>query len=96
LGQISSLTARQSPGNRLDIQASPNPTNNYVNLAIRGEIKNTVTVSILDVFGQVVEKHDRIASNSVLKVGETWKNGIYFAVVVQGDQRKIIKIIKAN
>ena len=50
----------------------------------------------MDIFGRVVERHERIAANTVLKVGDKWTNGSYFAEVTQGDQRKIIKIIKAR
>jgi hypothetical protein len=96
VSQLPGSTTKQSYSNRLDITASPNPSSNYVNLAIRGELKNPVTITILDIFGQVVEKHERIGSNTILRVGENWKNGIYFAVVTQGSERKMVKIIKAN
>jgi hypothetical protein len=95
-GQLTGQLRKQLPVNKLDVQAAPNPTNNSVNLSIHGEVKHPVTVSILDIFGQVIEKHERIGANAILKVGERWKNGIYFAVVVQGNQQKVIKIIKAN
>lgn len=95
VGKLPGLTGLPAV-KKLDIQAAPNPSSSYVNLSIRGEIKTTVTVRILDVFGRVIETHDRIASNSVLKVGEKWKNGVYFAIVTQGDLQKTIKIIKAN
>ncbi|MGZ8541351.1 MAG: DUF4082 domain-containing protein, partial [Chitinophagaceae bacterium] len=94
--QLPKSTTGQPYSNKLDVTASPNPSSNYVNLSIRGELKSPVTITILDIFGQVMEKHERIGSNSIVKVGENWKNGIYFAVVVQGSERKMVKIIKAN
>ena len=51
---------------------------------------------MLDIFGQVVEKHEKIASDKVLRLGHKWTSGTYFAEVIQGDQRKVVKIIKAN
>jgi hypothetical protein len=31
-----------------------------------------------------------------LKLGQNWASGVYFAEVVQGEQRKLIKMIKTN
>ena len=80
----------------LDAQVMPNPSSTFFNLAIRGSSESPVTIKIMDIFGRVVERHDRIAANTVLKVGYKWTNGSYYVEVVQGNQRKIIKIIKAR
>ena len=74
----------------------PNPSSTFFNLAIRGSNEGPVTIKIMDIFGRIVERHDRMAANTVLKVGDKWTNGSYFVEVVQGSQRKIIQIIKAR
>ena len=79
-----------------NVQVMPNPSSTFFNLAIRGSNESPVTIKIMDIFGRVVERHDRIAANTVLKVGDKWTNGSYYVEVVQGNQRKIIKIIKAR
>ena len=80
----------------LDAQVMPNPSSTFFNLAIRGSNESPVTIKVMDIFGRVIERHDRIAANTVLKVGNKWTNGSYYVEVVQGNQRKIIKIIKVR
>jgi len=74
----------------------PNPSSTFFNLSIRGRNELPVTIKIMDMFGRVVERHERIAANTVLKVGSRWTNGSYYAEIIQGDQRRIIKILKAR
>jgi hypothetical protein len=40
--------------------------------------------------------NQKINANSTLRVGDSWINGTYIAEITQGDQRKIIKLIKVN
>jgi len=37
-----------------------------------------------------------VAANAVLRFGDGWAGGIYFVEVIQGAQRKLVKVIKAN
>ena len=50
----------------------------------------------MDVNGKQLSTAQK-APNSTIKVGSVqWTNGIYFAEITQGNQRKVIKLIKAN
>jgi hypothetical protein len=89
-------TDRVSVNEILQAEVMPNPSSTFFNLAIRGSNNLPVTIKIMDIFGRVVERHDRIAANAVLKIGSRWINGSYYAEIIQGDQRKIIKILKAR
>jgi len=80
----------------LQAEVMPNPSSTFFNLAIRGSNNLPITIKIMDIFGRVVERHERIAANTVLKIGYGWINGSYYAEIIQGDQRKIIKILKAR
>jgi hypothetical protein len=90
------VTDRLPEARDLVAQVMPNPSSTFFNLAIRGSNEGPVTIKIMDIFGRIVERHDRMAANTVLKVGDKWTNGSYFVEVVQGSQRKIIQIIKAR
>jgi hypothetical protein len=81
---------------KLYASALPNPSSNYFNVVISSNDPTPVTVRILDMSGRVVEVHEKIAATGILRVGSSWRGGIYFAEVMQGDQRKIIRMIKAN
>ena len=81
-----------------DLQAEvmPNPSSTFFNLVIKGSSESPVTVKILDMFGQVVETHQKVSSNTVLKIGHRLTSGSYFAEITQGNQRKVVRLIKAN
>ena len=55
---------------KLEINAKPNPSNTFFNLVIKGSNKSPVMVRVMDIFGRVVEKYEKISSNSVLKIGQ--------------------------
>ena len=74
----------------------PNPSTNYFNLVIKGNQESPVTVRVLDMFGQVVERYEKIASTTVLRLGYKLRSGSYFAEVIQGGERKVVKILKAR
>jgi len=109
-GVVEPLITRQTMTDQLDKRATdwmpvnktlqaevmPNPSSTFFNLSIRGRNELPVTIKIMDMFGRVVERHERIAANTVLKVGSRWINGSYYAEIIQGDQRRIIKILKAR
>jgi hypothetical protein len=78
------------------LQLTPNPSIAYFNLTINNRTPKASTVTVLNLFGQVVEKHEKVYSNTVIKIGEKLNTGIYLAVITQGDQQKTIKIIKVK
>ncbi|MDP4263602.1 MAG: DUF4082 domain-containing protein [Bacteroidota bacterium] len=84
------------PVSKLFVNVMPNPGINYFNLVIKSNDANPVTVIVKDLFGRVMEKHERVSSAGILRVGETWTAGTYFAEIIQGDQKKVLKLIKAN
>lgn len=74
----------------------PNPSNTFFNLSVRSSNNYPVRIQITNIFGQVVERHEKIASNAILQLGHKLASGSYFVEVLQGDERRVIKIIKAN
>jgi hypothetical protein len=78
-----------------DAKVMPNPTTSSFNLVVSGSSESTVSVRILDMFGKVVEKRDRVPVGT-LRMGDGWSAGTYFAEVIQGQLKKVIKIVKLN
>jgi hypothetical protein len=92
--------------NALEIVAMPNPSNSYFNLAIKSNDARPTTVRITDLSGRGIAIYQHLeltgnknygsGINNTLRIGDTWANGVYFAEVIQGNDRKVIKLIKAN
>ena len=80
----------------LQVDVLPNPSTDQFTLVIKGTVGETVTVRITDITGRIKERHEAVPANGVLKLGASWKGGTYFAEVIQGDQRQVIKLVKLN
>ena len=80
----------------LTVKVMPNPTPNYFNVAITGKNNTPVTVRVMDIYGRTLQLNQKIAANSTLRLGQKWTGGTYLIEVIQGDERKVVKVIKAN
>jgi hypothetical protein len=78
----------------LDVKVMPNPSSTYFTTVIKSNTDEPVTVKIVDMFGRVVERREKVSPNTVLQLGHQWKGSTYFAEFTQGDVRKVVKIIK--
>jgi len=48
-------------------------------------------------YGKTISVYSNTAANSVLRIhSDKWVSGIYFAEVIQGEERKVIKLIRSN
>jgi hypothetical protein len=80
----------------LQVRLTPNPTSTHFTAIIRSNADVPVTVRIIDVVGRVVERHDKLPGNTMLQLGSQLKGGTYFAEIIQGDQKKVVKLVKIN
>lgn len=78
----------------LSLQAYPNPTTGYFSLSINSSSKAPVDLQITDAVGRQVELKRGLPSNGILRIGQFFKPGLYYAEAWQGDKKAVIKIIK--
>jgi hypothetical protein len=78
----------------LKVTVAPNPSNNYFTLYISGGSNERVTIIIRDVTGRVIKTIYNESANTNIKVGADLTSGVYFAEIVQGKERKTLKLVK--
>lgn len=81
---------------KFQLNVTPNPSTTYFNLFIKSNDKLPVTLRVLNILGEVLEKDKKVTPNTVLRLGQSWKDGIYLVEVIQGNQRQTVKVIKAK
>jgi hypothetical protein len=81
---------------KLDITVMPNPTTSFFEVAITAKVGIPVTMTAYDVYGRVVFKNSNVDVNKYNQIGQQWKGGNYFIEVIQGNERKVVKLIKLN
>ncbi|MEP7376625.1 MAG: N,N-dimethylformamidase beta subunit family domain-containing protein [Chitinophagaceae bacterium] len=90
------LSHRLDTTAKLDVAASPNPSRNYFSVKVDSKSNEPITVRVLDNFGKEMEKHERVSSVGILRLGDKLKTGLYFIEVIQGGERKTITVLKIN
>jgi hypothetical protein len=79
--QAQSLTAK------LYASALPNPSSSYFNLVINSNDPSPVSVRVTDVLGRLVEIHEKVTSTGILRLGGSWRGGVYYVEVIQGSKK---------
>jgi hypothetical protein len=96
-----SLTRMQTAANQeevsgggLNVQLLPNPFKDQVTLRVRSALNQPINVQVVDAVGRIVEGRSGVAANSTLRVGLSYRPGVYFAQVMQGGKMVTLKLIK--
>lgn len=79
---------------KLTIAALPNPSSGLFTLKAKSGSIESMHVRVLDVLGRVVETRSNITANSTLFFGSDYRPGIYFVEVVQGAEKRMLKLVK--
>ena len=84
----------QETNEGLRVTVSPNPTQSYFTLYIASaDRSNAVKVRVVDAAGRIVETKS-IGAQQKVQVGGGYLPGLYYAEMVQGAKRVIVKLFK--
>jgi hypothetical protein len=71
--QIPGLSIGNASPEKLEANVMLNPSDTFFNLSVRSSNNYPVRIRITNIFGQVVERHEKIASNAILQLGHNWQ-----------------------
>jgi N-acetylneuraminic acid mutarotase len=77
----------------LTVKASPNPSINYFELDVRSKRNENIQIVIMDIAGRILQRQ-KASPNQLYMIGDKLIAGIYIVEVTQGENRKLLKIIK--
>jgi len=80
-----------------NVMATPNPTTSGLKISIQNQASQQLQkadILVYDIYHRVVERKDKVATNQTIVMGSNLLPGIYFVEVIQGNQRKTIKVLK--
>jgi hypothetical protein len=84
-----------APSAHFDLKAYPNPTTSYFNVKLESSnITQPITLNVVDVSGKLVEVRKNLVSGQTLQLGAKYRPGMYFVEMLQGDTRRIVKLVK--
>ena len=78
----------------LKVSVLPNPSRTSFTVSIESDNDLPVNIMIFDVQGREINRLRNISANSIIKLGNNLKTGFYLAEIIQGNERKIVKLVK--
>jgi uncharacterized lipoprotein YddW (UPF0748 family) len=78
----------------LTVTVSPNPTSDQFVIQTHSNKAEVLTLVVTNADGKVVEVKHGIASNGLLRIGQTYRPGTYFLEVRQGKEKQTLKLVK--
>ena len=79
----------------LAINVMPNPSAKSFTLNIVVSNDAPIALKVVDISGRVIERKT-LAANQTIKIGDHYRPGMYFAEILQGNERKIVKLVKVQ
>jgi|GEM_PF-3784569 len=79
--------------NSLGVIAIPNPTENYFTIVVNSNSNEMIEIRIIDIAGREISRF-RKNIGEMIRFGDNLKVGVYVAEIIQGNRRKIIKLVK--
>jgi hypothetical protein len=80
-----------------DVKVLGNPTTTSFKLKLESsDINKKITMKVVDINGRSVEIKETLRAGQLVEFGSRYKTGLYFVEVVQGEERKVIKLLKVN
>ena len=77
----------------IGINVMPNPSSKNFTLKISADAGSPITLRVMDISGRLIERRNLTSGQSV-GIGDNYRPGLYLAEVQQGNQRKLVKLIK--
>jgi hypothetical protein len=78
-----------------ELKASPNPAPSSFTVRITSDNRTAkMVLRVTDISGRTVQTFTNLSAGITLKIGSSYQAGVYFAEVIQGGNRKQIKLVK--
>lgn len=78
----------------IELQAGPNPSTAYFTLRWQSRFTAPVTLRVYDMTGKLVEGKSNLAPSGYTQIGGHYETGMYIAEMLQGSNRKTIRLLK--
>jgi len=92
---VQSQSVIDENGNMFNLRAYPNPFSDQIHLRIESSNYDDLQIRIFDMLGQLIQDN-KYAYSSDITIGTTLSAGVYMIQVVQGENKKVLQVIKSE
>ncbi len=86
----------QPEATTLQVKVAPNPSLTDFVIMVQSKQQSPVTIKVTDAQGKVLTVINKVVVGSAIPVGGNYSSGIYFAEIIQGTERKVVRLVKGN
>jgi len=79
---------------QFNLRALPNPSSSSFNLQLSGSSRERMQVRVMDIAGRTVQVFNNLSAGQSLSIGASYRPGLYMAELVQGNERKQLRLVK--
>jgi hypothetical protein len=83
----------EAAAGRFAVTVMPNPSTGSFTLTVSSDADALLLLRVIDISGRVIERNILMA-NQTIKIGEKYRPGMYLAEINQGNERKVMKLVK--
>ncbi|MEO6723212.1 MAG: T9SS type A sorting domain-containing protein [Ferruginibacter sp.] len=83
-------------GENLSVKVLSNPSENYFTLQTSSNNNKPLVLRVTNAVGSVMETQSGVPANGQMQVGRNYSEGFYFAELIQGGQKVVVKLIKMH
>ena len=76
------------------INGYPNPSKGGFNLQFEGLTSERAVIRVTDLYGRLVEVRSNVSAHQIVQIGENYRPGFYNVELIQGTDKKQLKLIK--
>jgi hypothetical protein len=80
----------------LTVKVMPNPAPLFFTLNIQSPDNGKIKITVVDIAGRVIEQRTDVSANSTIQIGSSYHPGVYFAEVMQGKVKIVLRLIKGR
>ena len=94
---VTQETVVESQAAFFNLKAYPNPA--LTHFTVKIESSNTqdkIRLRVVDLSGKTTEIFENVMPNTTMRLGATYNPGVYFIEMIQGKNRKLLKVMKQS
>jgi len=80
----------------LDAEVFPNPSSTYFSMTVYSDDDSPCVFILRDITGRIIERRESVTPGRQIEFGSQMANGIYLAEIRQGEERKVIRVVKSE
>ncbi|HLF45459.1 MAG TPA: LamG-like jellyroll fold domain-containing protein [Chitinophagaceae bacterium] len=76
------------------VKVLTNPSSTQFTLKVQTDNNESMKLRVVDILGRVVETKQNLQPDQMIHFGEMYRAGVYFVEIIQGKNRKLVKLVK--